>query len=97
MAIIGLKVVLLKEFCHCVNLGFCEQAPLYRDKILNSLRHCVERCDSLHGFLMVFSTGGGTGSGVGTYVLGLLADYYPKIERYSGFTGFTTKHTLTFK
>lgn len=55
----------------------------------------MEKCDSLHGFLLVFSTGGGTGSGVGTYVLSLLADYYPKIERYSMvFLGFSPINTV---
>ena len=61
--------------------GFCEHGPRNKEQILKALRHAVERCDSLHGFLMIFSTGGGTGSGLGTYVLKLLADYYPKIER----------------
>ncbi|XP_030756429.1 tubulin epsilon chain-like [Sitophilus oryzae] len=62
--------------------GFCEHGPNYKAKILKVLRHVVERCDSLHGFLMLFSTGGGTGSGLGTYVLNLLTDNYPKIERF---------------
>ncbi|XP_066252270.1 tubulin epsilon chain-like [Euwallacea similis] len=62
--------------------GFCEHGPQYQDKILNCLRHCVEKCDSLHGFLMLFSTGGGTGSGLGTYVLRMLSEFYPKVERF---------------
>ncbi|KAF7266078.1 tubulin epsilon chain-like isoform X3 [Rhynchophorus ferrugineus] len=62
--------------------GFCEHGPNYKEKVLNVLRHVVERCDSLHGFLMFFSTGGGTGSGLGTYILRLLTDYYPKIEKF---------------
>ena len=32
---------------------------------------------------MTHSLGGGTGSGVGTYVLGLLHELYPKIFRFS--------------
>ncbi|XP_050304010.1 tubulin epsilon chain-like isoform X2 [Anthonomus grandis grandis] len=63
--------------------GFCEHGPQYQEVILNCLRHSVERCDSLHGFLTMFSTGGGTGSGLGTFVLNMLADFYPKIERFS--------------
>ncbi|KAL1509444.1 hypothetical protein ABEB36_004179 [Hypothenemus hampei] len=62
--------------------GFCEHGPQYEEKIFNSLRHSVERCDSLHGFLMMFSTGGGTGSGLGTYTLNRLTDVFPKIERF---------------
>ncbi|CAG9773025.1 unnamed protein product [Ceutorhynchus assimilis] len=62
--------------------GFCEHGPQYQEKILKSLRHSIERCDSLHGFLMLFSTGGGTGSGLGTFVLNILSEFYPKIERF---------------
>jgi len=29
------------------------------------------------------SLGGGTGSGFGTYILGLLSDYYPSIFRFT--------------
>lgn len=61
--------------------GYCEHGPIYAEKILNSIKHAVEKCDALHGFLLLFSTGGGTGSGLGTFVLKLLADYYPEIER----------------
>ncbi len=43
----------------------------------------VEHCDSLQTFLVTHSLGGGTGSGVGTYMLSLLADEYPKIFRFS--------------
>ncbi|KAJ8937451.1 hypothetical protein NQ314_011840 [Rhamnusium bicolor] len=61
--------------------GFCDHGPIYKETILEAIKHAVERCDSLHGFLLLISSGGGTGSGLGTYVLQLLADYYPKIER----------------
>ncbi|XP_066996275.2 tubulin epsilon chain isoform X1 [Anabrus simplex] len=53
----------------------------YRDKISNLLRHTVECCDQLHGFLLLFSLGGGTGSGLGTAVLDLLEEQYPHIDR----------------
>ncbi|XP_018580046.1 tubulin epsilon chain-like [Anoplophora glabripennis] len=62
--------------------GYYEYGPIYAEKILSSIKHAVERCDSLHGFLLLFSTGGGTGSGLGTFVLKLLADCYPEIERF---------------
>jgi len=42
----------------------------------------VEKCDRLHGFLSVYSLGGGTGSGLGTATLKLLRDNYPHVERY---------------
>jgi len=34
--------------------------------------------DSLEGFLMCHSTAGGTGSGLGSYLLECLNDRYPK-------------------
>lgn len=61
--------------------GYCSHGPKYEEKILNVIQRSVEQCDSLHGFLVMLSTGGGTGSGVGSYVLKLLADNYPLIDR----------------
>lgn len=43
----------------------------------------AEKCPRLHGFLTMHSLGGGTGSGLGTAVLKLLADNYPTIDRYN--------------
>lgn len=63
--------------------GHHEHGPFYKNKILKTIQYAVERCDSLHGFILLFSMGGGTGSGLGTYVLRLLAECYPKIERYA--------------
>jgi tubulin epsilon len=42
----------------------------------------TEECESLQSFFLTHSLGGGTGSGFGTYILGLLEDYYPDIYRY---------------
>lgn len=61
--------------------GFCHHGPQYENKILNAIRRAVERCDSLQAFLLLFSASGGTGSGVGSFVLKLLADHYPEIDR----------------
>lgn len=62
--------------------GFCYHGPRHEDKLLKVIRHVAERCDSLQGFLLFLSTGGGTGSGLGTYTLRLLSDHYPHIDRY---------------
>lgn len=61
--------------------GFCYHGPRHESELLNTIRYEVERCDSLQSFLLLLSTGGGTGSGVGSYILGLLNDYYPHINR----------------
>lgn len=62
--------------------GYHAHGPKFKQKILKSLQYNIEHCDNLHGFLLLFSMGGGTGSGLGTYILKLLADYYPNIERF---------------
>jgi len=63
--------------------GFVEHGPAKRDVILDAVRRQVEDCDSLQGFLMMHSLGGGTGSGVGSYLLTALADEYPEAYRIS--------------
>ncbi|XP_022919824.1 tubulin epsilon chain-like [Onthophagus taurus] len=62
--------------------GFCHYGPRFEEKILYSIRKAVENCDSLHGFLLMYSLGGGTGSGVGSYILKLLDDHFPHIDRF---------------
>ena len=57
--------------------------PQYRDKFEEGLRRNAEHCDSLQTFLVTHSLGGGTGSGVGSYIIGLLDDLYPEIYRFS--------------
>lgn len=63
--------------------GHYMYGPQYREKFAEGVRHNAEHCDSLQTFLVTHSLGGGTGSGVGTYMLGLLSDEYPKICRFS--------------
>lgn len=61
--------------------GHCLHGPKFETKILNVIRNAVDVCDSLQGFLLFLSAGGGTGSGLGTYVLRLLSENYPHIDR----------------
>lgn len=63
-------------------VGYCTHGSEYHDKLEESIRHTVEKCCHLHGFLIMHSLGGGTGSGLGTATLKLLADIYPRIDRY---------------
>jgi tubulin epsilon len=63
--------------------GHCEYGPKYHDEILEKVRYNVEHCDSLQSFFLMHSMGGGTGSGVGTYTLSLLKDYFPEVFRFS--------------
>jgi tubulin epsilon len=62
------------------NYGY---GPQYREQILDTIRTTVEACESLQSFLMLHSLGGGTGSGVGTYILEQLADEYPDVFRFT--------------
>lgn len=57
--------------------------PQYREGILDKVRRTVEDCDSLQSFLLLHSLGGGTGSGLGSYILEALADEYPDVFRFT--------------
>uniref|UniRef100_A0A6U6CF00 Tubulin/FtsZ GTPase domain-containing protein n=1 Tax=Guillardia theta TaxID=55529 RepID=A0A6U6CF00_GUITH len=63
--------------------GHMEYGPKYRESIAECVRQTVEHCDSLQSFFVLHSLGGGTGSGLGTYVLSLLSDYYPEVYRFT--------------
>ena len=63
--------------------GHMMYGPQYRSKFEEGLRKNAEHCDSLQTFLLTHSLGGGTGSGVGTYILSMLPDLYPEVSRFS--------------
>jgi tubulin epsilon len=57
--------------------------PQYHDQIMETIRTTAEQCDSLQSFFMMHSMGGGTGSGLGTYILEQLADHYSDVYRFT--------------
>ena len=63
--------------------GHYGYGPRYKDRLLDSVRHAAEACESLQCFFLMHSLGGGTGSGMGTYVLSLLEDEYPEVYRFT--------------
>ncbi|KAJ8666464.1 hypothetical protein QAD02_008126 [Eretmocerus hayati] len=63
-------------------VGYYTHGIEYHSKIENAIRLAVEKCDCLHGFLVMNSLGGGTGSGIGTATLKLLDDCYPHVDRF---------------
>ena len=63
--------------------GHHSYGPMYKDEIEERVRSAVEKCDSLQGFFFLHSIGGGTGSGLGTYIMQDLADLYPTVFRFS--------------
>ncbi|NXW29132.1 TBE protein, partial [Phaetusa simplex] len=54
----------------------------YRESIVEKLRKTAEHCDCLQCFFIIHSMGGGTGSGLGTFVLNLLEDEFPEVYRF---------------
>jgi tubulin epsilon len=62
--------------------GHCVYGPEYHDSIQEQVRKAAERCDSLQCFLILHSLGGGTGSGLGTYILESLEDSFPEVFRF---------------
>ncbi|KAK9884548.1 hypothetical protein WA026_007391 [Henosepilachna vigintioctopunctata] len=62
--------------------GYFSHGSKYKEKILESIVSCAEGCDNLHGFVLLYSMGGGTGSGLGSYILEQLEDFFPNIDRF---------------
>jgi tubulin epsilon len=63
-------------------VGHMYYGEKYKDSITELMRKNAEFCDSLESFFIMHSMGGGTGSGLGTAVLRILADEYPEIHRF---------------
>ncbi|PHJ24824.1 tubulin gtpase domain-containing protein [Cystoisospora suis] len=53
------------NWCH----GYCAYGPQYRERLQESLHRALEQSESPQSFLLLHSLGGGTGSGLGTYIL----------------------------
>ncbi|ODV98199.1 hypothetical protein PACTADRAFT_78594 [Pachysolen tannophilus NRRL Y-2460] len=50
----------------------------HSDEFMDMLDKELDKCDSLEGFQLIHSVAGGTGSGVGSYLLEMLSDRYAK-------------------
>ena len=64
-------------------VGFHEYGQKYSEAISETVRRTAEGCDSLQSFFMMHSMGGGTGSGVGSFICSLLEDQYPEVFRFN--------------
>lgn len=72
--------------------------PQYGDQIMELVRMEAEQCDSLQGFLMLHSLGGGTGSGLGSYLLGRLEVLHPfRCCAVMNWAALETVQLLTFR
>jgi tubulin epsilon len=63
--------------------GHIEFGRKYHSLLVEKIRKEVEKCDSLEGFMLLHSIGGGTGSGFGTYTMKVLKDHYPDVFKFS--------------
>ena len=58
-------------------IGF-EEGERVSDEILDMIDREADGSDSLEGFVMTHSIAGGTGSGLGSYLLEAINDRFPK-------------------
>jgi len=58
--------------------GYYSMAPTFGQQSEDAIRREVEACDIFGGFLVLQSAGGGTGSGLGTYLSEALRGSHPK-------------------
>jgi tubulin gamma len=63
-----------------------QMASEVEETLLEMIEREADGSDSLEGFLLMHSVAGGTGSGMGSYILEQLADRYPKVS-----TAYATK------
>lgn len=63
--------------------GFYEYGKNYTKTILDKLRKMMEDCDSPQCFMLMHSIGGGTGSGLGSFIVKTLADEYPEMYKFA--------------
>ena len=63
--------------------GFYGYGSKYKEYILDKISKNLEECDSPQCFMLMHSIGGGTGSGVGTFILSQLYDHFPELYRFT--------------
>lgn len=70
------------------------QAAEHHEQVLDMMDREADNSDSLEGFVVCHSIAGGTGSGMGSYLLERLNDHYPKklIQTYSVFPSWGSDH-----
>jgi len=57
--------------------GHHTEGAEFADPVMNIIRKEAESCDSLRGFQLTHSLGGGTGSGFGTLLISKIREGYP--------------------
>lgn len=64
------------------SVGYHHYGPIYEEQVLEAVRVQAEQCDALASLFSVGSVGGGTGSGLGSYIMRLLADHYAEVTKF---------------
>ncbi|CBZ50232.1 putative tubulin epsilon chain [Neospora caninum Liverpool] len=62
--------------------GYCVYGPAHRERIADGLRRSLELTESPQGFILLHSLGGGTGSGLGSFVVQMLEEELPDLPRF---------------
>ena len=63
--------------------GYHQYGREYGERIMESIRVEAECCDGLQSIMMLQSTGGGTGSGLGSYISEMIRDQMPEVWRFT--------------
>lgn len=63
--------------------GFYEYGKQYSPTIIEKVRKVLEDCDSPQCFMITHSIGGGTGSGLGSFILKTLGEEYDDIFKFT--------------
>ncbi|KAJ3222077.1 Tubulin epsilon chain [Clydaea vesicula] len=64
-------------------VGYNVYGKEFNDLIIETVRKQTEYCDGLQSFFLISSLGGGTGSGLGSYINELLCTEYPEVFKFS--------------
>jgi Tubulin/FtsZ family, GTPase domain len=80
----SLTLLLTAARAYCILLALTQLQFAFDLKLFltKQMRVAAEKCESLQSFFVMHSMGGGTGSGLGTYILSLLQDAYPSVFRF---------------
>ena len=61
----------------CMLQGHYTEGAELVDQVIDIVRNEAESCDSIQGFQLCHSLGGGTGSGMGTLIISKIKEEYP--------------------
>lgn len=65
---------------NCYASGYYSEGSEYIEEIMEKVRKAVEKCNSIEGFNLTHSIGGGTGSGLGARVIKeIKGEFYDKM------------------